>query len=85
MTNRHSAYPSSQTLQKLPTMEKPGQEKRDIPDEAREKTAATSEAATAKANATAAESQYRTNEVASGAQGGYSISRKAQRTYVREG
>lgn len=69
VTNRHSAYPSSQTLSKLPSMGTAGQEGRNVPDQARDKTAATSEAAAAKTNATAAEAEQRSNQVAGEAQG----------------
>ena len=46
-----------------------GQEGRNVPDQASDKTAATSEAAAAKTNATAAEAEQRSNQVAGEAQG----------------
>ena len=69
MTNRHSAYPSSQTLSKLPSMGTAGQEGRNVPEQAREKTAATSNAAAARTNATAAGAEQKSNQVAAEAQG----------------
>ena len=69
MTNRHSAYPSSQTLSKLPSMGTAGQEGRAVPEQAKQRTAVTSEAAAAKTNVTAAEAQQRSNQVATEAQG----------------
>lgn len=73
MTNRHSAYPSSQTLSKLPSMGTAGQENRGVPEQASNKTAASSEAAAAKTNATAGEAEQRSNQVASQAEGISSI------------
>ena len=48
-----------------------GQEGRNFPQQARDKTAATSDAAAARTNATAAEAEQKSNKVAAEAQGTY--------------
>lgn len=69
VTNRHSAYPGLETLQSLPTGARMKYEGEGVADQARDMTAATSQAASARANATAAQAQQRSNQVAGEAEG----------------